>query len=62
MSDIITVGGDLTPKTTYEFKKDDSELTLRKMDLLPEDHPVLHQEPLTWILIHHKQTPNLCTR
>ena len=26
-----------------------SEITLRKIDLLPEDHPVLHQEPLTWI-------------
>ena len=26
-----------------------SELILRKIDLLPEDHPVLHQEPLTWI-------------
>ena len=49
MSDIITVGGDLTPKTTYEFKSADDEITLRKMDLLPEDHPVLHQEPLTWI-------------
>ena len=49
MSDIITVGGDLTPKTTYEFKKDNSELTLRKLDLLPEDHPVLHKEPLPWI-------------
>ena len=26
-----------------------SEITLRKIDLLPEDHPILHQEPLTWI-------------
>ena len=49
MSDIITVGGDFTPKTKYEFKIDDSKLTFRKLDLLPEDHPVLHQERLTWI-------------
>ena len=59
MSDIITVGGDFTPKTTYEFKKDDSELTLRKMDLLPEDHPVLHQEPLTWIFDPPQADPKL---
>ena len=59
MSDIITVGGDLTPKTTYEFKKDDSELTLRKLDLLPEDHPVLHQEPLTWIFDPPQADPKL---
>ena len=59
MSDIITVGGDLTPKTTYEFKKDDSELTLRKMDLLPEDHPVLHKEPLTWIFDPPQADPKL---
>ena len=59
MSDIITVGGDYSPKTTYEFKKDDSELTLRKMDLLPEDHPVLHQEPLTWIFDPPQADPKL---
>ena len=59
MSDIITVGGDLTPKTTYEFKKDDSELTLRKLDLLPEDHPVLHQEPPTWIFDPPQADPKL---
>ena len=59
MSDIITVGGDLTPKTTYEFKKDDSELTLRKMNLLPEDHPVLHQEPLTWVFDPPQADPKL---
>jgi len=59
MSDIITVGGDLTHKTTYEFKKDDSELTLRKLDLLPEDHPVLHQEPPTWIFDPPQADPKL---
>ena len=59
MSDIITVGGDLTPQTTYEFKKDDSEITLRKLDLLPEDHPVLHQEPLTWIFDPPQADPKL---
>ena len=59
MSDIITVGGDYSPKTTYEFKKDDSELTLRKMNLLPEDHPVLHQEPLTWIFDPPQADPKL---
>jgi len=59
MSDIITVGGNFTPKTTYEFKKDDSEITLRKMDLLPEDHPVLHKEPLTWIFDPPQADPKL---
>ena len=59
MSDIITVGGDSTPKTTYELKKNDSEFTLRKMDLLPEDHPVLHQEPLTWIFDPPQADPKL---
>ena len=50
MSDIITIGADGSPNTKYElFKKKDDELSLRKIDLLPEDHPVLHQEPLTWI-------------
>ena len=59
MSDIITVGGDFAPKTTYEFKKDDSKLSLRKIDLLPEDHPVLHQEPLTWIFDPPQADPKL---
>jgi len=49
MSDIITVGADFTSKTKYEFKPKDSEIALRKIDLLPEDNPVLHKEPLTWI-------------
>ena len=39
MSNIITVGADLTPKTTHDFKFEDSDLTLRKIDLLPENHP-----------------------
>ncbi len=59
MSDIITVGADFTPTTTYEFKKDDSELSLRKIDLLPEDHPVLHQAPLTWIFDPPQADPKL---
>ena len=59
MSDIITVGADFAPKTTYKFKKDDSELSLRKIDLLPEDHPVLHQEPLTWIFDPPQAAPKL---
>ena len=59
MSDIITVGADFSPKTTYKFKKDDSELSLRKIDLLPEDHPVLHQEPLTWIFDPPQADPKL---
>ena len=49
MSNIITVGADLTPQTTYNFKFEDSDLILRKIDLLPEDHPVLHKEPLLWV-------------
>ena len=59
MSDIITVGANFSPKTTYDFKKDDSELSLRKIDLLPEDHPVLHQEPLTWIFDPPQADPKL---
>jgi peptide deformylase len=59
MSDIITVGADFSPKTTYKFKKDDSELSLRKIDMLPEDHPVLHQEPLTWIFDPPQADPKL---
>ena len=59
MSDIITVGGDYSPKTKYEFKGADGDLTLRKLDLLPEDHPVLHQEPLTWIFDPPQADPKL---
>jgi len=59
MSDIITVGADFAPKTTYKFKKNDSELSLRKIDLLPEDHAVLHQEPLTWIFDPPQADPKL---
>jgi len=59
MSDIITVGGDLTPKTTYEFKNENGDLTLRKLDLLPEDHPVLHKEPLTWIFAPPQADPKV---
>ena len=59
MSDIITVGGDYSPKTKYEFKGVDGDLTLRKLDLLPEDHPVLHQEPLTWIFDPPQADPKL---
>ena len=36
-----------------------SEITLRKIDLLPEDHPVLHQEPLTWIFNPPQADPKL---
>ena len=36
-----------------------SEITLRKIDLLPEDHPVLHQEPLTWIFAPPQADPKL---
>ena len=59
MSDIITVGGDYSPKTKYEFKGANGDLTLRKLDLLPEDHPVLHQEPLTWIFDPPQADPKL---
>ena len=59
MSDIITVGGDYSPNTKYEFKSAKDEITLRKMDLLPEDHPVLHQEPLTWIFDPPQADPKL---
>jgi peptide deformylase len=59
MSDIITVGGDYSPKTKYEFKGADDEIILRKIDLLPEDHPVLHQEPLTWIFDPPQADPKL---
>ena len=60
MSDIITIGADGSPNTKYElFKKKDDELSLRKIDLLPEDHPVLHQEPLTWIFDPPQADPKL---
>ena len=60
MSDIITIGADCSPNTKYElFKKKDDELSLRKIDLLPEDHPVLHQEPLTWIFDPPQADPKL---
>ena len=36
-----------------------SELILRKIDLLPEDHPVLHQEPLPWIFDPPQADPKL---
>jgi len=36
-----------------------SEIILRKLDLLPEDHPVLHQEPLTWIFDPPQADPKL---
>ena len=59
MSDIITVGADYSPNTKYEFKGADDEVILRKLDLLPEDHPVLHQEPLTWIFDPPQADPKL---
>ena len=59
MSNIITVGADYSPNTKYEFKSEDDEITLRKLDLLPEDHPVLHQEPLTWISDPPQADPKL---
>jgi len=59
MSDIITVGADYSPNTKYNFKNTDDEITLRKIDLLPEDHPVLHQEPLTWIFDPPQADPKL---
>ena len=36
-----------------------SEITFRKIDLLPEDHPVLHKEPLTWIFDPPQADPKL---
>ena len=60
MSDIITIGADGSPNTKYElFKKKDDEITLRKLDLLSEDHPVLHQEPLAWIFDPPQADPKL---
>ena len=59
MSNIITVGADYSPNTKYEFKSEDDEITLRKLDLLSEDHPVLHQEPLAWIFDPPQADPKL---
>ena len=36
-----------------------SEITFRKIDLLPEDLPVLHKEPLTWIFDPPQADPKL---
>ena len=36
-----------------------SELILRKIDLLPEDHPILHQEPLTCVFDPPQADPKL---
>jgi peptide deformylase len=55
VSNIITVGADLTPQTTYDY----SDLILRKIDLLPEDHPVLHKEPLPWVFDPPQADPKL---
>ena len=59
MSNIITVGADYSPNTKYDFKSENDDITLRKIDLLPEDHPVLHQEPLTWIFDPPQADPKL---
>ena len=59
MSNIITVGADYSPNTKYEFKSSDDELTLRKLELLPEDHPVLHKEPLPWVFDPPQADPKL---
>ena len=34
-------------------------ITLRKIDLLPEDHPILHEEPLTWVFDPPQADPKL---
>ena len=59
MSNIITVGADYSPNTKYEFKCSDDELTLRKLELLPEDHPVLHKEPLFWVFDPPQADPKI---
>ena len=59
MSNIITVGADYSPNTKYEFKSSDDELTLRKLELLPEDHPVLHKEPLFWVFDPPQADPKI---
>ena len=35
------------------------EVFVRKMDLLPEDHPILHKEPLSWIFDPPQADPQL---
>ena len=62
MSNIITVGADYSPigpNTKYEFKSEEDKITLRKLDLLPEDHPVLHQEPLLWVFDPPQADPKI---
>ena len=59
MSNIITVGADYSPNTKYEFKSEDNEVTLRKLDLLPEDHPILHKEPLLWVFDPPQADPKI---
>ena len=59
MSNIITIGADYSPNTKYEFKSEDNEVTLRKLDLLPEDHPILHKEPLLWVFDPPQADPKL---
>ena len=55
MSNIITVGADLTPQTTYDY----SALIFRNIDLLPEALPVLHKEPLPWVFDPPQADPKL---
>ena len=59
MSNIITVGTDYTSQTRYDLNQDDSEISIRKLDLLPEDHPVLHKEPLPWVFDPPQADPKL---
>ena len=59
MSNIITVGTDYTSQTRYDLNQDDSEISIRKLDLLPEDHPVLHKEPLPWVFDPPQAAPKL---
>jgi len=59
MSNIITVGTDYSSSTKYEIKLADDEITLRKLELLPEDHPVLHKEPLPWVFDPPQADPKL---
>jgi peptide deformylase len=59
MSNIITVGADYSSNTKYEVKSEDDEITLRKLDLLSEDHPVLHKEPLLWVFDPPQADPKI---
>ena len=59
MSNIITVGTDYTSQTRYDLNQDDSKISIRKLDLLPEDHPVLHKEPLPWVFDPPQADPKL---